>query len=82
MDIKELLEALAPFTVNETVERYLSVEPADEGKAIEVFLYQGDKKSENSFMLDKNYIGKDDAVREQAKAEFDNITDDIRVAWF
>jgi hypothetical protein len=69
-------------SVNETMERYLSVEPVDEGKAIEVFLYLGDKKSENSFMLDKAYIGNDKAVRKQAKYEFDNITDDIRVQWY
>lgn len=71
-------------SINEiAMERYLRVEPSDfaeDGKSALV-LYQGnDKEDDILFKLNDNMTDKD--IREIAKKYFNNITDDIRVAWY
>ena len=71
-------------SVNETMERYLSVEPNEAHKDKETLvLYYGPAVVDSAMIDLKDPLHTtDQEVRELAKTLFDNITDDIRVAWF
>ena len=80
-------------SLDEAMERYLSVEPIEGGflpntdieYTAQIVLYEGDVVVD-SIMIPLYYDeikgDKDDYIRSIAKDHFDNITDDIRVTWF
>ena len=93
---KQLNEELSKYIeedLNETMERYLSVEPIDGGFLpntdieynAEIVLYEGDVVVDRIMIplyYDEIKGDKDDYIRNIAKDHFDNITDDIKVTWF
>ena len=71
-------------SLNEAAERYLSVEPNEENPQKErLALYQnGTVVDTMEIDLTNPLKTSDQEIRELAKKEFSNITNDIRVAWF
>ena len=95
MDFKKLNDQLKQY-INETMERYLSVEPTGPNvrtPGFNISLYQGETKVPNK-LNGNDFIGMsllhskplieytDQEIRDIAKQYFDNITDDIRVIWY
>ena len=75
-------------SLNEAVERYLSVEPIEGGfipntdieYTAQVVLYEGDKPVDSIMFPFDDQTDKE--IRELAKDHFPNITDDISVIWY
>ena len=90
MDFKKLNNKLITHLNNiktnvlEAMERYISVEPnPDNIHTLLLVLYVGNTpKQQVEIDLKDPQNTSDDTIRQMAKQHFENITDDIRVAWF
>ena len=82
--VEEPEKVFSEEKVEEAAERYLSVEPNEAHRDKEILaLYQGPALVDSMEIDLKDPLNtKDQEIREIAKKEFDNISDDIRVAWF
>lgn len=90
MDFKKLNNKLVTHLNNiktnvlGAMERYISVEPNPDNIHTQVLvLYVGNTpKQQVEIDLKDPQNTSDDTIRQMAKQHFENITDDIRVAWF